>query len=616
MIPPSRVLFGTNCVPSTEGGSTSLLSGGGVFTGTGVICKDFQCLISTVQSNVGSATNGFVLQFSQDNSTWYTAAEGTLTAGSALTLVAICSNKWARVRYTNGASAQSTFFIYSILSDQTGAISDISGGGSTTVEMGDIVTMSIPPNATSNFQFVRNLNVFPNRNNTVFQNIPIVSGNGVPVSVVNPVTAHQDFVATSYHLLFDFNFRNGINENTMGTFASGNATVTFEDAGFYDGPGVAISIANDAADAIAAIATRRYFEVTPAMPVRVLMNVRALSETATVGNARWGLYNQPLPIHSTTTVPIDGNWGGFWWSWDPSSNEYSVNVSGTNVNFNEDATNVTQSNWNIDTMNGANNAGNPTGINLTSSTRIEQFVIEIDILQCAKFGIMRNGEVYYCHRIPLTGSINSLFIAHYRAPITFMLQRTAQHAQTAINFQLWAGSISYAGVPEKVPWGIETPARGTFSISSTALKSITTEEPVLSLRLLSGNTTIRRVVEPWTLSSMCTNTAAALQTSLYMCRNSNTITSASWALVSGGNSTAQWDESGTALPASALLLSRRMWTGGTLEMDLTRVEPAAQLYASVNGRLSDVCVVTTRSLDSVSQDVFTSLDWKERNGLL
>lgn len=95
--------------------TTALLGIGGVFTGTWQDCLNYQEVDVTVFTDKASATNGLVVQWSADGVTVGDTDTYTIAAnqGNGLTFNPLF--RYVRIVYTNGATAQTTFNLMTIL---------------------------------------------------------------------------------------------------------------------------------------------------------------------------------------------------------------------------------------------------------------------------------------------------------------------------------------------------------------------------------------------------------------------------------------------------------------------------------------------------------------------
>lgn len=97
--------------------STAPLAGGGVFTGTTMDLLKYAVINVNVNANVDSATNGLSVQFSPDGTNWDHTHSTTYTSGGKGYIFNV-EYRYGRVVFTNGASAQSTFRLQTILKPQ------------------------------------------------------------------------------------------------------------------------------------------------------------------------------------------------------------------------------------------------------------------------------------------------------------------------------------------------------------------------------------------------------------------------------------------------------------------------------------------------------------------
>lgn len=120
-------------VVSTSNSSSTPLAGGATFTGTGEAIQQYASVTVAVQSDVNSAAAGVVVEFSPDNSSWVTERTCNFRADhSCCRLSLAVSSAYLRVSYTNGAAAQSSFQLQTILH------ADAPAGAST-------AQLSVPP---------------------------------------------------------------------------------------------------------------------------------------------------------------------------------------------------------------------------------------------------------------------------------------------------------------------------------------------------------------------------------------------------------------------------------------------------------------------------------------
>lgn len=94
--------------------STVALGIGGVFTGTAFDITSYAAINVNVKSDVASATNGVKVEFSTDGTNWDHSHSTTYTGATGVGYIFNAEFKYARVVYTNGASAQAYFRLQTI----------------------------------------------------------------------------------------------------------------------------------------------------------------------------------------------------------------------------------------------------------------------------------------------------------------------------------------------------------------------------------------------------------------------------------------------------------------------------------------------------------------------
>lgn len=100
---------GISCVISEINSTDTILTAGSTFTGVAEDIKDQGVIQCAVYSDVDSATNGLVFQFSTDGTNWDHTDTYTLVGGTGKTYSLQPIARYFRIFYTNGASNQAAF---------------------------------------------------------------------------------------------------------------------------------------------------------------------------------------------------------------------------------------------------------------------------------------------------------------------------------------------------------------------------------------------------------------------------------------------------------------------------------------------------------------------------
>ena len=95
--------------------STTALGVSGVFTGTFVEVTNYSSVTVSVISDVASAINGLVFQWSSDGTNVDRTEQSSVLAGTGRAFALTVRARYFRIKYTNGTTAQTTFRLGSIL---------------------------------------------------------------------------------------------------------------------------------------------------------------------------------------------------------------------------------------------------------------------------------------------------------------------------------------------------------------------------------------------------------------------------------------------------------------------------------------------------------------------
>ncbi len=155
----------THGVVSTVNATTTPLGSGATYTGTWEEVTDFPFLTISVYANVASATDGFKVQWSLDGSNMDSEVPLTIAAAAGRSLATATRNRYVRLVYTNGGSAQGTFRLglvkhqtagglnnypidTPIISDAWGILTRSVITGETTAGGGGFVNVKVNPSGT------------------------------------------------------------------------------------------------------------------------------------------------------------------------------------------------------------------------------------------------------------------------------------------------------------------------------------------------------------------------------------------------------------------------------------------------------------------------------------
>ncbi|NIT58413.1 MAG: hypothetical protein GWN00_19955 [Aliifodinibius sp.] len=109
---------GPNIVDSGNS-TTTPLSGGATFTGTGIDVLDYTSVSVILHSSHDGATDGMLFEWSTDNTNWDTTKTFSYSANTGRTFQFGVQAQYFRVRFTNGGTAQTHLRIQTILHKNT-----------------------------------------------------------------------------------------------------------------------------------------------------------------------------------------------------------------------------------------------------------------------------------------------------------------------------------------------------------------------------------------------------------------------------------------------------------------------------------------------------------------
>lgn len=190
-------------IVSTANSTSTPLAANGVFTGAWEDCLAYSAISVVVLTDVASALNGAVVDFSEDGVNVVRSVAATMPANTGLTFMFAPEARYYRLRYTNGATPQTIFRSQTLLHYQTptppqlplaAATSDLSLATSTASHLkgrqSNGIWLPVKVDATGAVSVggtvaVSNLSPTPERD---------VFGSAIVASRVNQVEVHFDDV--------------------------------------------------------------------------------------------------------------------------------------------------------------------------------------------------------------------------------------------------------------------------------------------------------------------------------------------------------------------------------------------------------------------------------------
>ena len=275
-------------------------------------------------------------------------------------------------------------------------------------------------------------------------------------------------------------------------------------------------------------------------------------------------------------------------------------------NLGDDVFIISQTNWNIDSLNG----NGSSGFNL-NFTKNQLFVIDFEWLSVGRvrFGFYIFGKIYYCHQFINLNTLSGPYMLTPNLPIRYELNNNDVSGSAYLT-QICSSVISEGGY---------NPIGRPFSISTDSPITISdTETPILALRgnMSAASGTSNKYNHQNIIPSIISVFGPSKPDFFFRVRlflAPNTINGASWVNV-GNNSIAQYsDGSGISFTDYNIIVNSG-YINGNSQVVLQTLENIfsnlIQITTNIENNISDVLLITTQSL-SGSTDIYATINWNE-----
>lgn len=283
--------------------------------------------------------------------------------------------------------------------------------------------------------------------------------------------------------------------------------------------------------------------------------------------------------------------------------QYSNNVVSVNVvNLTSSITTITQTDWNIDKMNGTGNSG----ISLDFS-KAQLFVIDMEWLGVGRvrFGFYAYGHIHYCHQIININSLTAAYTASINLPICIMLENTGANSGSMV--QMCATVISEGGY---------NPAGKPFSIQNSTGTSVGgTEVAILAIRGGGSNYYHQNII-PTSVSviSGSSTDIYIYNIRLYLDPTTSDI-NATWNDVNTKYSVTQYATSfSTFTTTNSIIVDQNLFYGRVTnaEIPLNNVFSSIQQITSNASNVSDVLVISCQKISGgAAGTIYGAINWQE-----
>jgi hypothetical protein len=301
---------------------------------------------------------------------------------------------------------------------------------------------------------------------------------------------------------------------------------------------------------------------------------------------------------------FDGE-NGFFFEQD-ASNMKVVRRTKTSGSVVDNATN--QSAWNLDTLDGSGDAGNPSGITLDES-KDNIFAIDFQALYAGRirYGFDFGGHVTYVHEEKYANTAIVPFVTNANLPFRAEIFNTATASGTT-TFDLTCLAIMSEG-------GL-TPMGVPGSASSTALRQVTTGNEPLPIISIRPRTTFNSITNRGQVKPLGYSITSEDATVRYEIIRNGVLTGASFANVNTAESLVMVDVAATAITGGLVIDSGFLTgakdnkeSGNTNELLLSKLA----LYNDLAGTTTDILTIAISIINSgdTSSDCGGCFSWKE-----
>jgi hypothetical protein len=268
-------------------------------------------------------------------------------------------------------------------------------------------------------------------------------------------------------------------------------------------------------------------------------------------------------------------------------------------------TRVAQSNWNYDTLLGADTSS-PSGITLDLSKSQIMFIdIEWLGLGTVRCGFIIDGRIIHCHSFHHANYITSTYMTTASLPLRYEIKNTGVTASNTTLKQVCSTVISEGGYELR---GLQQ-AVGTAIGTPRDLTTVNTYYPVISIRLKASPNRLDAIVILTALSLMGITNNANYNWRVVA---SGTSTGGTWNSA-GTDSAVEYNLTGTSFADGRILASG--WTTGSNQgsspVDILK-EALFKFQLERNGLTSSPYELTlVAATDSAGADIYASMDWEE-----
>lgn len=376
------------------GNSTSAPLGiGAVFQGSSKEILDVAVILVSVVADQVSATDGIEFQFSPDNIVWFGTDNYTYeSAGGVKTYSVQPVFPYFRIQFTNGAVAQTQFFLSTLLMSgntkpSSHRLEDNLAGQDDVTASKSIIAAKIPAGT--------------------YQNIDATSGGALRVVVSEENQDAFGRVRTSNPvMLLDSTFGYNLNPRILEDISTGNGAVAFD-----ANKRAALLSVTAGAVGVAGLQSYQYTHYNPGKSHLIFMTFCG-DPTA-----------QQFAVGQKFEVGYFDDANGIFVRGDGPTDIYAVRRSSVTGSVVEEA--VERANFNIDVLDGSGSPANPSGVLLDAESS-QILVIDLQFLGVGRVrvGLAVAGAVIYAHEFNFANVNPNMYMQYATLPVRWRFEDT------------------------------------------------------------------------------------------------------------------------------------------------------------------------------------------------
>lgn len=293
-----------------------------------------------------------------------------------------------------------------------------------------------------------------------------------------------------------------------------------------------------------------------------------------------------------------------------ANNGYYIELDDTTLSFVErtfvsgvlQETRVSQSNWNIDKLDG-------TGASLLTLDISKAQILWMDIewlgVGCVRMGFVIDGKFIHCHTFYHSNLVTTTYITSASLPCRYEIKNTGTTSGSSTLKQICTSVISEGGYELR---GLQQ-AVGTAIGAPRDLTTVNKYYPVISIKLKSSPDRLDAIVILTAISLLGITNNANYNWQVVA---SGTTTGGTWT-TAGSDSAVEYNITGTSFAGGRILASG--WTNGSAQgstpVDILK-EALFKFQLERNGLTSSPYELTlVAASDIAGGDIYASMDWEE-----